>query len=63
MTSNFLKTVLSSPQLDLLMLENKFCSIPARNYFPGWGGGGGWVGGGGIKNKANSVQFGLKLPV
>ena len=24
---------------------------------------GGWVGGGGIKNKANSVQFRLKLPV
>ena len=33
MASNFWKTFLSSCQLDQLMLENKFCSIPAINYF------------------------------
>ena len=62
-TSNFFNAVLMSPWVGLLMLESKFYSIPARSYLSGWGWGWGWGWVGGIKNKANSVQFQLKLPV
>ena len=45
------------------MLENKFCWIPTGSLLSRVGG---WVGGwrvGGTKNKANSVQIQLNLPV
>ena len=67
----FFKTVLGSPLLNLLMLENKFYLIHTISLLFRVGGrvGGwvaGWVGGwaaGLIEIKANSVQFQLNLPV
>ena len=47
-TSNFLKTVLGSPQIDLPMLKTSFIDLPLFHYYSGWPGGrpagraGGW---------------------
>ena len=60
MTSSLLKTDFNSPEQDLWMLESKFCSNPAISLLFRWLGG--W-GAGWVENKANSVQFQLKLPV
>ena len=60
----FFKEVLRSPWAALLMLESKLIQIPAISLLFRVAGGrpGGRVAGG-IENKANSVQFQLKLPV
>ena len=57
-TSNFLKAVLRSPWVSLLMLEMKLIQIPTISLLSRVG-----VGGGKYENKANSVSFQLKFHV
>ena len=56
-TSNFLKAVLRSPWVALLMLERKLIQIPAISLLSRVGGWGGWVAGG-IEIKAKSSRLG-----
>ena len=60
-TSNFLKAVLRSPWVSLLMLEMKLIQIPTISLLSRVGVGG--LGGGKYQNKANSVSFQLKFHV